>query len=126
MYKILYIMNKLNERKPIHWVGSSLDDLKQFPDNIKRELGFDLDLIQQGLLPRDFKAMQNLGSGIMEIRVRDISGAFRVAYVAKFAEAIYCLHAFQKKTQKTAPKDLEIIKTRYVAVVALHKEQQND
>lgn len=106
---------------PIHWVGSSLEDIKQFPDNIKREIGFNLDLVQQGLLPRDYKAMQNLGSGIMEIRVRDISGAFRLIYVAKFEDAIYCLHSFQKKIQKTAPKDLAIIKARYAAI----KELQN-
>ena len=122
MYKILYIMNTQNNRKPIHWVGSTLDDVREFPDNIKRELGFDLDLVQQGLLPRDFKAMQNLGSGVMEIRVRDVSGAFRLVYVAKFANAIYCLHSFQKKTQKTSPKDLEIIKARYAAVKALQEQ----
>lgn len=110
-----------NFRKPIHWIGTTLEDIKQFPDNIKREIGFDLDLVQQGLLPRDYKAMQNLGSGIMEIRVRDISGAFRLIYVAKFENAIYCLHSFQKKTQKTSPKDLAIIKTRYAAI----KELQN-
>ncbi len=115
-------MNAQNNRKPIHWVGSTLDDVREFPDNIKRELGFDLDLVQQGLLPRDFKAMQNLGSGVMEIRVRDVSGAFRLVYVAKFANAIYCLHSFQKKTPKTAPKDLEIIKARYAAVKALQEQ----
>lgn len=122
MYKILYIMNTQNNRKPIHWVGSTLDDVREFPDNIKRELGFDLDRVQQGLLPRDFKVMQNLGSGVMEIRVRDVSGAFRLVYVAKFANAIYCLHSFQKKTQKTSPKDLEIIKARYAAVKALQEQ----
>lgn len=114
-------MKQNNSRKPIHWVGSTLEDIKQFPDNIKRELGFDLDLVQQGLLPRDYKAMQNLGSGVMEIRVRDISGAFRLVYIAKFADAVYCLHGFQKKTQKTSPKDIAIIKARYAAV----KEHKN-
>mgnify|MGYP004478571461 CR=1 FL=1 len=115
-------METQNNRKPIHWVGSTLEDVKQFPDNIKREIGFDLDLVQQGLLPRDYKAMKNLGSGIMEIRVRDISGAFRLVYVAKFEDAIYCLHGFQKKTQKTSSKDLAIIKARYAAII---KELQN-
>lgn len=125
MYKILYIMDRQNNRKPILWVGSTLNDIRAFPDNIKRELGFDLDLVQQGLLPRDFKVMQNLGSGIMEIRVRDISGAFRLVYIAKFSDAIYCLHSFQKKTQKTSSQDLEIIKARYAAVKVL-QEQTND
>ena len=115
-------MKTQNNRKPIHWVGSTLEDVKQFPDNIKREIGFDLDLVKQGLMPRDNKAMKNLGSGIMEIRVRDISGAFRLVYVAKFEDAIYCLHGFQKKTQKTSSKDLAIIKARYAAII---KELQN-
>lgn len=110
------------DRKPIHWVGSTLDDVRSLPDNIKRELGFELDLVQQGLQPRDFKPMQNLGVGIMEIRVRDISGAFRLVYVAKFRNAIYCLHAFQKKTQKTPQQDIAIIKARYAAVQELINE----
>ncbi|WP_233141567.1 type II toxin-antitoxin system RelE/ParE family toxin [Aggregatibacter actinomycetemcomitans] len=110
------------ERKPIHWIGSSLEDVKAFPDNIKRELGFDLDLVQQGLSPRDFKAMQNLGFGVMEIRVRDISGAYRLVYIAKLKKAIYCLHAFQKKTQKTSSQDLAVIKARYAALKELDDE----
>ncbi len=112
----------ISQRKPIHWVGLTLDDIREFPDNIKRELGFDFDLVQQGLLPRDFKAMANLGSGVMEIRVKNPSGAFRLVYLAKFKDAIYCLHAFQKKTQKTAPKDIAVIKARYAAVKELENE----
>lgn len=109
----------MNTRKPVQWVGSSLDDLKTFPIDVKQELGHDLDLVQQGLPPRDFKPMQNLGSGVLEIRCRDTTGAYRLVYVAKFADAIYCLHSFQKKTEKTAPKDIDIIKARYRAVLEL-------
>lgn len=109
----------MNTRKPAKWVGTTLEDLKTFPTNVIKEMGYDLNLVQQGLLPRDFKVMQNLGSGVMEIRQRDETGAYRLIYVAKFADAIYCLHAFQKKSQKTAPKDIEIIKARYRAILEL-------
>ena len=111
----------MNTRKPVLWVGSTLDDFNEFPRDMKRELGFDLDLVQKGDTPRDFKAMHNLGSGVMEIRQRDETGAYRLVYIAKFTDAIYCLHAFQKKTQRTAPKDVEIIKARYRAVLELEK-----
>lgn len=109
----------MNTRKPAKWVGSTLNDLKTFPTDVIKEMGHDLDLVQQGLSPRDFKVMQNLGSGVMEIRQRDETGAYRLIYVAKFADAIYCLHAFQKKSQKTDPKDIAIIKARYRAVLEL-------
>lgn len=109
----------MNTRKPAKWVGTTLEDLKTFPTDVIKEMGYDLNLVQQGLLPRDFKVMQNLGSGVMEIRQRDETGAYRLIYVAKFADAIYCLHAFQKKSQKTAPKDIEIIKARYRAILEL-------
>lgn len=103
-------------RTPIAWIGSTLEDIKAFPDSIKRELGHDLDLVQQGLEPRDFKPMQNLGAGILEIRVKDRNGIFRLVYVAKFTDTIYCLHAFQKKTQQTAKHDRDVIKARYKAI----------
>ncbi|KDB49845.1 type II toxin-antitoxin system RelE/ParE family toxin [Glaesserella parasuis] len=101
-------------RKPVLWVGSTLDDIRLFPDHIKREIGHDL--VQQGLEPRDFKPMQNLGSGILEIRIKEQSGAYRLVYVAKYHNAIYCLHAFQKKSEKTAKRDIEIIKARFKAI----------
>lgn len=119
----MYNLTRKMTRKPIHWVGSTLNDIRLFPDSIKREIGFDLDLIQQGLLPRDFKAMKNLGAGVMEIRVKDISGAYRLVYVAKFSNAVYCLHAFQKKSQKTSSQDIATIKARYQAIKELQNEQ---
>ena len=107
----------MNRLKPVTWVGNSLDELNAFPAEIKRQLGYDLHLVQQGSMPRDFKVMRNLGSGVMEIRQRDETGAYRLVYVAKFEDMIYCLHSFQKKTQKTAAKDIEIIKERYRKVL---------
>lgn len=112
MYKIRYM-----NRKPIEWRDSSLEDLKAFPVAALKHFGYELDLIQQGHDPTDFKAMKNLGSGIMELRKKMLDGAFRVVYVAKFARAIFVLHSFQKKTEKTAPKDLNLIRQRYQALV---------
>lgn len=76
-------------------------------------MGMELMRVQFGGEPADFKPMPTVGSGAYEVRVRDASGAYRTIYVAKFAEAIYVLHAFQKKTQKTAKGDLELAVRRY-------------
>ena len=107
----------MTEEKPIHWVGSSLKDLLTFPDEIKREAGSQLHRVQNGFDPENWKPFQDVGAGVKEIRISDNNGAFRVMYVAKFPEKIYVLHAFQKKTQKTSPKDINIAKIRYRAIV---------
>jgi len=97
----------------VEFRGSSLDDLRAFPATARREAGYQLDQMQQGRDPDDWKAMNTIGPGVREIRIRDDTGAFRVIYVAKFAAAIYVLHCFQKKTQKTAKADLELAARRY-------------
>ena len=107
----------MNREKPIEWRDTSLEDLKAFPIEAVRHFGYELGLIQNGLEPTDFKPMISLGSGVMELRKRLPDGAFRVVYVAKFEKAIYLLHSFQKKSQKTAPKDTAIIKSRYRALI---------
>jgi phage-related protein len=81
----------------------------------RRELGFDLHRVQEGLLPRDGKAMTSIGAGVVEIRVR-VGGAFRMIYVAKFAEAVYVLHVFQKKTQRTSKLDIAVTRSRLAVV----------
>ena len=101
--------------KRVLWVGSSLDDLRGFPDAARRELGFDLRRVQEGLLPRDWKAMPSVGTGVMEVRVR-IGGAFRMIYIAKFDEGVYVLHVFQKKTRQTAKLDISVARTRLAVV----------
>ncbi len=103
--------------KPIYWLGKSLENLRSFPDNAKRHFGFQLSHIQQGEVPSDFKPMPSIGKGIVELRTKTATGAYRVVYIAKFSKGIYILHAFQKKTQKTAPKDIEIIKQYYKALI---------
>lgn len=104
-------------RKPVEFRGSALDDLRAFPASARREAGHQLDQVQQGRRPDDWKPMPSVGQGVQEIRVRDAAGIFRVIYVAKFADAIYVLHCFQKKTQKTSKMDLELAAQRYRELV---------
>ena len=99
--------------KPIEFLGGSLDDLRAFPVTARREAGFQLDRVQSGREPDDWKPMNTVGQGVKEIRIRDAAGAFRVIYVAKFAAAVYVLHCFQKKTAKTSRADLELAAKRY-------------
>ena len=99
--------------KPVEFRGGALDDLRHFPVDARREAGHQLDQIQRGRDPDDWKPMASLGPGVREIRMREASGAFRVIYVAKFQDAIYVLHCFQKKTQKTSERDIALASTRY-------------
>ncbi len=108
--------------KDVKWVGSSLDDQRDLPPEVRRELGFDLRRVQQGKLPRDWKALKAVGPGVMEIRIR-LDGAFRMMYVAKFAEAVYVLHVFQKKTQRTSELDLAVARRRLALVRRTREEK---
>lgn len=109
--------------KELIWVGSARADLSALPEDARRQLGFDLREVQRGRGARDWKPMPTIGAGVVEIRVREANGAFRLLYVAKFAEAIYVLHAFQKKTQKTSALDLELARSRYAAVRRQRQEK---
>lgn len=103
----------MSGRKPIKFRASALDDLRAFPMTARREAGYQLDKVQHGLTPADWKPMATVGKGVQEIRVRDEAGAFRVIYVAKFVDAVYVLHCFQKKMQKTSKADLDLATKRY-------------
>ena len=99
--------------KEIMWVGSSLQDLRDFPEVPRKRAGFQLELLQEGEEPDDFKPMKSVGKGVQEIRIACDDGAFRVFYVVNRPEAIYVLHAFRKTTQKTEKRDLDLGRTRY-------------
>lgn len=99
--------------KSLAFRGSALDDLRAFPLIARREAGHQLDQVQNGQEPDNWKLMNTIGSGVQEIRIRDAAGAFRVIYVAKFADAIYVLHCFQKKTEKTSKTDIDLATKRY-------------
>jgi phage-related protein len=103
----------LADSKPVEFRGSSLEDLRAFPPTARREAGYQLDLVQNGREPDDWKPMNTVGRGAKEIRIRDEAGAFRVLYVAKLADAIYVLHCFQKKTERTSKADVELAAKRY-------------
>ena len=103
----------MSDFKPVEFLGSALRDLRAFPDAARREAGHQLDQLQNGREPDDWKPMASIGSGVEEIRIKDRAGAFRVIYVARFADAVYVLHCFQKKTQKTSQRDLDLAATRY-------------
>lgn len=99
--------------KPLSFLGTSLDELRGFPDAARRESGHQLDKVQRGLEPDDWKPMPSVGPDVREIRIRDQTGAFRVIYTATRPEAVYVLHAFQKKTQATPKRDLEMAEARF-------------
>ena len=97
--------------KPLKFVGSSLDDLRNFPEEARKVAGFELRAIQNGMEPRDWKVMPTIGSGVKEIRIH-VLGEWRVIYVAKLLDAVYVLHTFQKKGAKTNKNDIELARTR--------------
>jgi len=105
-------------------VGSAYEDLLAFPRDARREAGFQLGKVQAGLEPADWKPFDDVGAGTREIRIREASGSYRVMYVAKFEEAIYVLHCFQKKAQATSRRDLCIAALRYRAVVRARREKE--
>lgn len=101
------------DSKPVEFRGNSLESLRAFPLAARRDAGHQLDQVQNGQEPDDWKPMKNIGQGVKEIRIRDSAGAFRVIYVAKFVDAIYVLHCFQKKTEKTSKTDMDLAIKRY-------------
>ena len=95
--------------------GNSLDDIRSFPEAAKKDAGYAIDDLQQGRMPCDFKPMPDVGSGVYEIRISTppSKDQYRVFYIAKFEDAVYILHAFHKKTQKTRKEDIELATQRY-------------
>jgi phage-related protein len=108
--------------KPICWVGSALDDLKRFPDEVRRQAGYQLARVQAGLMPDDWKPMSTIGPGVCELRIRTMT-AHRVIYSARFGEAVYVLHAFEKRTRRTRQVDLDLARTRLRAIVSRRRDR---
>jgi phage-related protein len=106
---------------PLVWVGSSLDDMRSFPVEACRVAGYQLRRVQAGLMPEDWKSLASVGVGVCEIRVH-AGTEHRVVYVARFAEAVYVLHSFTKKTGRTTQKDIELAKTRLGEVIRQRRE----
>lgn len=98
--------------RPVHFLGDSLRCLRDFPEDARHDAGYQLEKVQRGEQPDDFKPLTVVGRGVEEIRLTDESSAFRVVYVARRAKAVYVLHAFQKKTQATSEMDIDTAKRR--------------
>ena len=106
--------------KPIVWVGSSLNDLRAFPEDARRVAGFELRRVQQGLQPTDYRPMATVGPGVEEIRVHT-GHEHRVFYVARFEEGVYVLHAFEKRSRKTPRREIEVAGARLRDVLAARR-----
>ena len=109
-------------KKAVAWLGSSLDDLRAFPEDVRRAAGYQLGRVQQGLLPTDWKPMTTVGPGVLEIRIHS-RVEHRVFYVAKFEEAVYVLHAFAKRTRQTPRSEIELARRRLADLIRRRAKQ---
>ena len=110
-------------RKELIWVGRSLEDLRAFPEDARRQAGHQLNLVQLGLDPDDYRPMPGVGPGVVEVRIHS-AAEYRVFYVARHAEGIFVLHAFEKKTRKTAKRDIDLGKERLKEVKQWLRERR--
>ena len=99
-------------RKPVVFIGDSLQRLRDFPEDARRDVGRELVRVQEGRDPIDWKPMPSIDKGVREIRVSDRPGEFRVIYVANIGASIYVLHSFHKKAQKTSKRDIDLAQIR--------------
>ena len=100
--------------KSIRFLGDSLKRLREFPEDARQDAGYQLDKVQRGQQPDDFKPMPSIGRGVEEIRIWDEAGTFRVIYTARIVDTVVVLHAFQKKTQTTSKRDIELARARWL------------
>jgi phage-related protein len=103
--------------KPLEFLGDSKMRLRDFPDGARHDAGQELQRVQFGGEPLDWKPMSSIGTGVREIRVSDRPGEFRVVYVANIGSKVYVLHAFHKKSQKTQQRDIDLAKTRFGLII---------
>lgn len=109
--------------KELRWVGRALEDLREFPGEARRDAGHQLHLVQLGLEPDDWRAMPAVGAGVVEVRIHD-DVEYRVFYVAKYSEAVYVLHAFPKKSRRTAHRDIDLGRERLKELQAWRREAE--
>ncbi len=107
--------------KPVRFLGDSLKRLRGFPEDARHDAGYQLDKVQRGAQPDDFKPMPSIGKGVEEIRLHDETGVYRVIYTARRADSVYVLHAFQKKTQITSKHDIDLAAERFAQLTGGHQ-----
>ncbi|CAM3408290.1 hypothetical protein SB6411_05509 [Klebsiella spallanzanii] len=112
------------EHKSIAWIGSSFEDLLSFPEDVRKDAGYQLHRLQAGLEAADWKPMSEIGRGVEEIRLRQTSGTFRIIYLSRFGNAVYVLHCFSKKTQRISDHDKRIARVRFQAVQQEHRSHK--
>ena len=98
--------------KEVVFAGSSLNEIRAFPLDARQDVGFQIDKVQRGETPDNWKPMKSIGKGIREIRIKETSGHYRVIYLANLEDAVYVLHAFQKKSTKTRKSDIDLARKR--------------
>lgn len=103
------------------WLGTARDDLRDFPADTRQVAGFQLRRVQCGLEPNDWKPLPAVGLGVREVRVHT-GLEHRVVYLAKFTEAVYVLHAFEKRSQRTPKRDLELARQRLRDLVTQRRQ----
>jgi phage-related protein len=119
MYMRSCILEPVREGlKPVEWKGDSLERARSFSKPVRQQVGYELELVQRGLEPSNWKPMPTVGPGVCEVRIHG-EGEHRVIYVARFRHAIYVLHAFRKKTRKTSKRDIETAKARFQTVLQM-------
>jgi len=112
----LYPFRDIYYIKALRLLGDSLKRLREFPEDARQDAGYQLEQVQRGEQPADFKPMPAIGKGVEELRIWDESGTYRVIYTARLEDCVAVLHAFQKKTQTTSPRDVELARARWLAL----------
>jgi phage-related protein len=103
--------------KPVRFLGDSLKRLREFPDDARQDAGYQLDKLQRGEQPDDFKPMPSIGKGVEELRVWDDAGTYRVIYTARLKDMVVVLHVFQEKTDATSRVDIELARSRWTQLM---------
>ena len=111
--------------KPLAWLGSSLQDVRAFPAEARRAAGYQLGRVQQGLMPDDWKPMTTVGAGVYEIRIHS-QLEHRVFYVAKYEDAVYVIHAFEKRTPQTSEADIALARKRLADFLRLRGQKKKE
>lgn len=123
-------MSSTPPHKPLFWVGSCLKDLREFPEEVKDEVGFALYQVQRGITPRSAKPLRGFGgAGVLEIVENFRTDTYRAVYTVQFADVVYVLHAFQKKSKRgveTPKSDIELIRSRLRLAREHYEEWQGD
>ena len=98
--------------KEVVFAGSSLNEIRAFPLDARQDAGFQIDKVQRGETPDNWKPIKSIGKGVREIRIKEASGQYRVIYLVNLEDAVYVLHAFQKKSRKTRKSDIDLARKR--------------